>query len=459
MRNLFYIAGAIAFLGVSASASAADITSTGFDPAGAGIKTEAYISEPLPPGFSVQATELEGPVFADEQGHTLYVWPFRQMRVSTTGDRDGTSACGDEVTTETAGMMSPYPPGMKLPDLDKRKSCTAIWPPVLAKDDAKPVGNFSIITRPDGKKQWAHDHRALYISVLDKQAGDTFGATTRRSAGDGPAEREAVGPATAVPPGFLVKTTSRGRILLNEKHYSIYVSDQDGAEKSNCTGSCTSMWQPAIASALSQPQGEWTTFERSPGVRQWAFRKRPVYTYARDTHTWSQQGTDVSGWHNVFTQVTPPPPKGFGYMNNEVGESVVTPQGMTIYLYTCGDDSKDQLACDHPGSPQAYRLAICGGGKADRCLQRWPYVQAAPGATSTSRVWSVITIDPMTGLYAASGQPGAMNVWAYRGRPVYTYAGDKEPGDINGNKTGEFNGKRNGFNAFILRDDFFDADV
>ena len=42
----------------------------------------------------------------------------------------------------------------------------------------------------------------------------------------------------------------------------------------------------------------------------------------------------------------------------------------------------------------------------------------------------------------------------FRDRPVYTYAGDREPGDANGDAYGEFNGYRNGFKAFWLRDDF-----
>ncbi len=33
---------------------------------------EAYIEELTPPGVSVVVTALEGPVYADERGHTLY---------------------------------------------------------------------------------------------------------------------------------------------------------------------------------------------------------------------------------------------------------------------------------------------------------------------------------------------------------------------------------------------------
>ena len=49
------------------------------------------------------------------------------------------------------------------------------------------------------------------------------------------------------------------------------------------------------------------------------------------------------------------------------------------------------------------------------------------------RTWSIVTIDP-TGAwqYAAPGQADGLRVWAYRGRPIYTFSGDKAPGDMNG---------------------------
>lgn len=120
----------------------------------------------------------------------------------------------------------------------------------------------------------------------------------------------------------------------------------------------------------------------------------------------------------------------------------------------CVDDSQDQLSCDHPNDPQIYRLAICGGGRIERCLRDWPYVIAATRNKTSSRTWSVLDIDPMTGRLAMPGQAGALRVWAYRGSPVYTHIRDKVPGDMNGHGNGEFGGSRNGFRAFVLRDDF-----
>lgn len=420
-----------------------------------GVEREDYLKVPMPPGFQVVVSELEGPVFADARGMTLYYWPLNTMRNGVTGDPKNASNCTDVVTTKTAGLMSPYPPGLTLPELDKRKSCTQTWPPVIAPDDAKPVGAFTLITRKDGKKQWAYDEHALYTSILDKQPGDVRGASTREVRGESGAQREVATPPPAVPPGFSITTTAQGRQLLTDKYFSVYASDKDGPAKSNCDATCTRTWVPIIAPESARPMNDWSIFERAPGVRQWAFRKKPLYTYALDADVKSLQGSDVPGWNNVYTQKAPPPPKGFTAQASVGGLVLADPKGKTIYTYQCADDSADQLLCNQPDSPQAYRLAICGGGKVDRCLKNWPYVVAAAGEQSTSRTWTVIDIDPQTGHFAAPGQQGALRVWAYRGVPVYTFAGDKSPGDIKGDGNGEFGGSRNGFKAFFLRDDFF----
>ncbi|MGE3476369.1 MAG: hypothetical protein AB7H70_11245 [Rhodospirillaceae bacterium] len=452
MRSALKFGTALLLGAVSMTAMAADAQRTVLPAA-----REAYLHVPMPAGFRVEYTELEGPVFADQRGMTLYYWPHDTLRNGVTGDSKNQSDCTFEKTTLTAGLMSPYPPGLELPDLAARKSCAEEWPPVYAADDAKPIGDFTPITRKDGKKQWAYDEHALYTSPLDKVPGDVMAATTRESGGgnDGPATRRPAQAPSAIPPGFAVLTTTTGRQLLNDKNYSIYVSDRDGANTSNCDELCARTWPPMLAPVAAKGQGDWSTFERSPGVYQWAFRKRPLYTYALDYDIRSLKGSDEAGWHNVYLQRSPTPPKQFTQQETLAGIVLADENGKTIYTYNCGDDSADQLACDHPGAPQQYRLAICGGGDAARCLAMWPYVIARDGARAENRSWSVITVDPMTGRLAPAGAQNTLKVWAYRDRPVYTYARDLQPGDTLGVARGEHRGRRNGFTAFWLRDDFF----
>lgn len=417
---------------------------------------EAYVDEPMPPGFQVIPTELEGPVFADAQGRTLYKWQLQALRNGATGDREGkASACTSEVLRVSAGLMSPYPAGLVLPDLDLRRSCTDTWPPVLAPKDAKEVGKWTIIPREDGAGQWAYGGYPLYTSILDKKAGDVLGGTKMGGGGDGGVVRVPVGPTPVLPPEFEVVPMVVGRMLVDNRGYSVYYWDGDAPNVSKCQRDCLADWTPVPAPAVAKERQEWTIIERSPGIKQWAFRGKPLYTYNHDQERRAFWGADVPGWHNAYTQRVVTPPEEFTIQDAEGGGQVLaTANGRTIYRYSCRDDSFAQLACDNPDTTQAYRMAICGSGDPKVCLETFPYVIAPAGAKSASRLWSVMAIDPNTGHRAAPGQQDALQVWAYRDRPVYTYAGDDQPGVTNGDGLGEFTGRRNGYKAFVLLDIF-----
>jgi predicted lipoprotein with Yx(FWY)xxD motif len=420
------------------------------------VFSEDYGREPMPSGFKVIVTEFEGPVFADAKGNTLYDWPRTSLRNGDAGEQKGKPTCDDHKYTDSAGLMSPYPPGLELPEVATRPSCADVWPPVLATPKDKPVGKWTILDRKDGRKQWAYDGYALYISVLDHGPGDVFGGSRMKSSSAEPgAQREPVGPPPDIPPQFAVDTVATGRLLvISDTGRSVYYSDQDSSGKSNCDLECLHDWAPVLAPETVHPQGEWSTVESSPGVKQWAFRKMPVYTRTLDSRGASLEGTDVPGWHNVYTQKAPPAPLGFTVNDTQSGQVLGDAQGMTVYVYNCNDDAIDQLACNHPDTPQEYRLAVCGRGDVELCLKNFPYVLAPRGTKSNSHIWSTMDIDPHTGKKAARNAPGGLHVWAYRDRPVYYCGRDKKPGDIECDAWGEFNGTRNGFKAFWLRDDF-----
>ncbi len=450
MVNGLATAALLAGIGTAAPANSEDYWQSADNPT-----TEDYVRELMPPGFKVEATELEGPVFADPSGKTLYRWQLQSLRNGDLGDRKGqASTCNDHLFTTNSGLMSPYPGGFELPELNTRPTCAEVWPPVLASENAEPVGKWTIVERENDSKQWAYDGYPLYTSVLDSQPGDVLGGTNRTTGGDGPAERTPISPSPNIPPGFSVAQRATGRLVVNFEGYSVYTSNNDGPNTSNCDADCLQEWKPVPAPETARPQGEWSVVERSPGIGQWSFRGKPVYTHIADPRYRSYVGSDVPGWHNVFTQQVMAPPKEFTIQDTRIGHVLADARGMSIYIYNCGDDAMDQLACDHPGTPQAYRIAICGGGDPAKCLETWPYVLASKDAKSDSRIWSVIDIDSKTGHRAAPGQADALRVWAYRDRPVYTFAGDRRPGDSNGDARGEFYGYRNGFKAFWLRDDF-----
>jgi predicted lipoprotein with Yx(FWY)xxD motif len=412
----------------------------------------------MPPGFQVINTELEGPVFADAAGHTLYTWPSQTQRNSNVGEVAGKPECYDIHYRVTAGITIPYPAGLELPNADHRPTCVQDWPPVLAASEAKPVGNFTILDRTDGTKQWAYKEFALYTSHLDHEPGETYGGSRRPLGKDSVssgAKRIPAKPAPAVPPKFAVDTKFLGRILVTDTGYSVYSFDRDTPTKSNCTGSCVVDWDPMLAPDTAVARGEWTILVRPGGNKQWAFRGKPLYRYLKDSKEQAYDGSDVPGWHNVFMQRTPHPPQGFQVVDTDGGQVLADAQGRTIYFYSCSEDTPDTLFCDAPDSAQEYRWAVCGAGDPARCLQTFPYVIADKGAKSDSIAWSIRDIDPKTGRYVAAGTPGSLHIWAFRGRPIYTFARDHAPGDIRADVWGTAFGHQNGFSAFWVRDIFY----
>ena len=53
--------------------------------------------------------------------------------------------------------------------------CATNWPPLMAADADAASGDYSIVTRDDGKKQWALKGKPLYYWIKDTKAGDTTG--------------------------------------------------------------------------------------------------------------------------------------------------------------------------------------------------------------------------------------------------------------------------------------------
>ncbi|HEV8720806.1 MAG TPA: hypothetical protein VGW77_09225 [Candidatus Binatia bacterium] len=77
--------------------------------------------------------------------------------------------------TNTAGMtlytFDKDPPGKSACN-DK---CAVNWPPLMAKAGDTGTGDYTIITRDDGSKQWAYKGKPLYLWSKDQKPGDTTG--------------------------------------------------------------------------------------------------------------------------------------------------------------------------------------------------------------------------------------------------------------------------------------------
>jgi predicted lipoprotein with Yx(FWY)xxD motif len=53
--------------------------------------------------------------------------------------------------------------------------CAANWPPLAAAADATASGDWTIVTRDDGSKQWAYKGKPLYRWIKDSKPGDRSG--------------------------------------------------------------------------------------------------------------------------------------------------------------------------------------------------------------------------------------------------------------------------------------------
>lgn len=90
--------------------------------------------------FAAEPAVDRNGVLADNKGMTLYT--FKK-------DTAGTSTCYD--------------------------GCAKAWPPFLAKPEAKDQGDFSVVSRNDGARQWAYRGQPLYYFAGDAQPGDASG--------------------------------------------------------------------------------------------------------------------------------------------------------------------------------------------------------------------------------------------------------------------------------------------
>lgn len=77
------------------------------------------------------------------------------------------------------------PNGMTLYTFDKDTAgsgksvcngqCATNWPPLMAAPGESASGDYSIITRDDGSKQWALKGKPIYYWIKDTKPGDTNG--------------------------------------------------------------------------------------------------------------------------------------------------------------------------------------------------------------------------------------------------------------------------------------------
>ncbi len=227
--------------------------------------------------------------------------------------------------------------------------------------------------------------------------------------------------------GYLESAGYQWTRLGDSQGRTLFVSDQDVTPgQSSCKGECAQMFPPVTVLPGASEMGEWTVIARDDGSMQWAYQGRPLYRFAREErlhhvvdtvlaqeapkNTFEETRTDPNGllppegWH--VARFTPaanqkrPPSVEPGNVPMAGGIVFTDAIGMTLYWFNGADDQSAQL---------------CGEGYENP----WLPLRAA----ALSRPVGDFTLAPCN---------DGGSQWAYRGVPLFKFAGDSVPGDVNG---------------------------
>ncbi|AHV94669.1 hypothetical protein [Bordetella holmesii] len=91
-------------------------------------------------------------------------------------------------------------------------------------------------------------------------------------------------------------------MLVDAKGMTLYTFDKDsaGSGKSVCNDACAKAWPPLVAPAGANAQGDWSIVTRDDGSKQWAYKGKPLYLFAKDSKAGEKAGDNVKDvWHIV----------------------------------------------------------------------------------------------------------------------------------------------------------------
>ena len=86
-------------------------------------------------------------------------------------------------------------------------------------------------------------------------------------------------------------------VLTGPNGMTLYTFDRDaaGSGKSVCNGPCAANWPPLMASATDASSGDYSVVTRDDGSKQWAYKGKPLYFWAKDAKPGDKTGDGVAG--------------------------------------------------------------------------------------------------------------------------------------------------------------------
>ncbi|MBI3198965.1 MAG: hypothetical protein HYZ40_15950 [Rhodospirillales bacterium] len=110
----------------------------------------------------------------------------------------------------------------------------------------------------------------------------------------------AAGSAFAADPASATPPQNKGGMFVTASGMTLYTFDKDTTPgKSVCNGPCATNWPPAVAADGAKAAGDWTIITRDDGLKQWAYKGKPVYAFIKDTKAGDKAGDGFlnGAWH------------------------------------------------------------------------------------------------------------------------------------------------------------------
>jgi predicted lipoprotein with Yx(FWY)xxD motif len=311
-----------------------------------------------------------------------------------------------------------------------------------------------VVKRPDGTAQWALAGKPLYTSVKDVDPGSVYGDSplrlgARRMNGAGQVVGGGIRGAgakdaapleplpekwhvalaypmheIAVPPDIAIKEIpdALAFALVNHRGRTLYAFNGDtAAAQKACGRACD--WEPVAAPQLAIPTGEFSPVVREDGVKQWSYQGRGLYTYARDFVEGDANGVGVDPKWDVAVVLSFWRPDGVGLVKTPgQGKVLSTASGQTLYRrdgYIFQSGGGHSLRRGQPARPAVGRDIGINARCENECAKLWHPFRAPDDAQSN-------------GFWTVAQRPDGTKQWVYQGYALWTYDGDKKPGDING---------------------------
>lgn len=330
-------------------------------------------------------------------------------------------------------------------------ACAAEFPPLLAATGAEPVGDWSLVRRPDESLQWAYQSRPLYTWAREKDPGEvatnvglTETANSKRdTTGGGGAKagdlmpptgwsvaRFTPGAAVPSPSGIQVRLVSSAQavVLTDFEGRTLYAFHGDATADPQCSAKgCDMRWLPVEAPAIAMGVGDFSVVTRADGSKQWAYRQRPLYRYRDDPLPGDANGVGVDERWTPAALSEAFRPEGVTVTHlNGYGDALAL-NGRTLYQsfafekYWGGRNLRASFKnAYYKGKRLGSRACLSEG-----CLATWqPFL--APADAVPDGFWEPIE------------RTDGTRQWAYKGYALYTYAGDKAPGEHYGQATYDF---------------------